>query len=186
MTPATQPITNGINLAPVETLLAGIEADSGQAKARFGAATHWRGGLRSETHITAWHLGGRRMEKNCRLAIDEPLELGGTNTALNPQEALFAAFNSCVLATYAALCTLKGIEVRELRVESEGELDLRGFLALDEETPSGYREVSCRVYLKADAPEETLRSIHEAVKKQSPNFFNLTRPVRLHDTLVLG
>lgn len=177
---------NGVNTDAVMKLIDDIRNDAGEARAGFGVTTTWKGGVRSETQVRQWKLGGRPISKRCTLAIDEPLELGGTNTAPNPQEVLLAGFNACVLATYVAICTLKGIEVEEVSVESEGELDLRGFLGLDGDTLPGYTDLTYRVRLKAAAPDEALREVHEAVKQQSPNYFNMARSIRLHDELVLA
>lgn len=177
---------NGVNADAVVKLIEDIRNDGNEARAGFGVTTTWKGGVRSETQVRQWNLGGRAIEKRFALAIDEPLELGGTNSAPNPQEVLLAGFNACVLATYVAVCTLKGIEVEEVRVESEGELDLRGFLGLDESTPAGYTDLTYRVRLKAGAPDDALREVHEVVKKQSPNYFNMARSIRLHDELMLA
>lgn len=125
----------------------------------------------------------RAIPRSFSLAVDEPLGLGGTNTAPNPQEVLLAAFNACVLATHVAVCTMKGIALRHIEIESEGELDLRGFLALDDETEPGYHDLDHRVTLSADVNDDALREIHEAVKQQSPNFFNMARAIRLRDHL---
>jgi uncharacterized OsmC-like protein len=178
---------NGINAEAVEKLLGSVQANPEKAsKMSFSAKTRWSGGVSSETEIRPAKLGGQEIARGYRLKVDEPHRLGGTDTAINPQEVLLTAFNSCVLATYVALCTFKGIEVEDITVESEGELDLRGFLALDPAVKSGYPELEYRVHCKADASEETLREIHEQVKKQSPNFFNMAEKIRLKDSLTLG
>lgn len=180
-----QPTLNGVNLEAVGRLVAAIQDQPAEAKAGFRAVTHWRGGVRSRTEVREWTLGGKALPKSWDIEVDEPLELGGTHTAPNPQEVLLAAFNACVMATYVAICTVKGIAVRSLKIESEGELDLRGFLALDDATDAGYHDLHYRVTFDADANVDALREIHEAVKRQSPNFFNMARAIRLHDTLVI-
>ncbi len=180
-TPAT---LNGVATDKVGVLLGRIAENCNHAKAGFRVTTRWHGGVRSRSHVDSWSLGGGMLPKAHLIDIDEPVELGGTDTAPNPQEALLAAFNACVMATYVAICTMKGIAVRSIEIESHGELDLHGFLALDDTTDPGYHDLHYRVTFAADAPEDALREIHEAVKRQSPNFFNMARSIRLHDTLV--
>jgi len=177
---------NGVNLEAVGRLLEGIGTRPAHAKAGFKVQTRWGGGVRSRSRVATWTLGGETLPKSHALEVDEPRELGGTDAAPNPQEVLLTAFNACVMATYVAICTMKGIAIRSLEIESEGELDLRGFLGLDETIDAGYQDLHYRVKLDAEAGAEVLREVHEGVKRQSPNFFNLARAIRLHDTLELG
>lgn len=177
---------NGVNLEAVGKLLNDIGTDRGNAMAGFRVATRWTGGVRSCSTVSQWSLGGMPLAKDHVIEVDEPRELGGTDAAPNPQEVLLTAFNACVMATYIAVATMRGIRVTMIEIESHGELDLHGFLALDETTEPGYSDLHYRVSLRAEADADELRSIHEAVKKQSPNFFNMARAIRLHDELVLG
>jgi hypothetical protein len=78
--------------------------------------TQWTGGPRSETRVSEWGLGGERFEKEYTIAIDEPEQLLGTNTAPNPQEHLLAASNACMLATFVAACAMNGIELDHVEI----------------------------------------------------------------------
>ena len=71
------------------------------------------------------------MQKDFTIRVDEPLELCGTNQFPNPQEYLLAALNACMIVGYVAACALEGITLQELRIETSGDIDLRGFLGLD-------------------------------------------------------
>ena len=59
----------------------------------------------------------------------------------------------------------------DCRIETEGELDLRGFLGLDEEVSPGYRRISYTVHLEGDGTREQFEEIHQAVMATSPNYF---------------
>ena len=63
--------------------------------------------------------------------IDEPEELGGGNAFANPQEHLLAALNACMTVGYVAQCSVRGIKLESLSIETEGDIDLRGFLGID-------------------------------------------------------
>ena len=67
-----------------------------------------------------------------KVACDEPVELCGENTAANPQELLMSALNACMMVGYVAGCAVRGIALEQLELETSGELDLRGFLGIDE------------------------------------------------------
>ena len=76
------------------------------------------------------------MPRNFTIVADEPMELLGTNTAPNPQELLMAAVNACMMVGYVCQAAIRGITLDDCRIETEGELDLRGFLGLDESGPA--------------------------------------------------
>ena len=131
-------------------------------------------------------IGDAELDRPWTISTDEPPELAGTDTAANPQELLLSALNACMMVGYAAVATLMGIELQSLEIDTQGEIDLRGFLALDESVPNGYPELRYTVRIKADATDEQLKELHAAVQATSPNFYNLAQPVPMRAELVIG
>ena len=76
-----------------------------------------------------------------------------------------------------------GAEVKE--IDTEGELDLQGFLGIDPSIRPGYDEIRYTVRIKGDGTPEQFREIHETVMRTSPNRFNLANPIRLTAELVV-
>ena len=178
--------TNGIDTAALRQLAQDVAADASKGLARFTVSTAWKGGTRTDTHVAAWHLAGRRLPKDFTLRTDEPVELLGGNTAPNPQEMLMAAYNACMTVGFVALCALEGIEIQQLRMETEGELDLRGFLGLDPAVKPGYDALRTTIHVSAKATKEQLATVLEAMKKTSPNRWNLGQPVTLQTEMVVA
>ena len=110
----------------------------------------------------------------------------GTDTAPNPQELLLSAVNACMMVGYVAQASVRGITLDSCRIETEGELDLRGFLGIDESVPAGYRRLAYTVFLEGDGTREQYEDIHQAVMATSPNYFNMSRPIRMNGSLKLG
>jgi uncharacterized OsmC-like protein len=185
MTTRTLTTINGIDTVALRRLAEEVGADAARGVARFAVTTAWKGGTRSDSHVAAWHLGGRILPRDFTLRADEPPELLGGNTAPNPQEMLMAAFNACMLVGFVALCALEGIEIRTLRLDTEGELDLRGFLGLDPSVKPGYESLRTTFRVSASATKEQLGVVLEAMKKTSPNRWNLGQPVALETELVV-
>jgi hypothetical protein len=90
-----------------------------------------------------------------------------------------AALNACITVGYVAGAAVKGITLKHIEIETSGQLDLRGFLGIEPSVKPGYDSVQVVVRIKGDGTAEQFREIHENVMKTSPNFFNLSRPVRL-------
>jgi len=185
MTIARDTMINGINTADVEQLINAVAADARAGKAGFCVATNWQSGTKTETTVSHWKFAGEPKQRSFTIRTDEPHELGGTNTQPNPQEVLMAGLNACMMVGYTALCSLKGIVLESLEIETEGELDLRGFLALDPNVKPGYQELHYTVRIKGDGTPEQFQDIHEAVMATSPNFSNLASPVKMIPRLVI-
>lgn len=186
MTTDTQPnVMNGINVDDLFALIEGVKQDTSKAKTDWRVTTTWQGQTRTRAEVTGFGLGGEQIERHFALDIDEPVELGGTNMFANPQEYLLAALNACMSVGYVAQCAVRGIRLDSLKIETEGEIDLRGFLGIDTAVAPGYESLRYTVRIKGDASEEEFAEIHKAVMATSPNFYNISRPVALQPTLVV-
>jgi len=81
---------------------------------------------------------------------------------------------------------VRGIMIESLEIETDGEIDLRGFLGIDPSVPPGYENLRYTVRIKGSGSREEFAEIHEAVMKTSPNFYNVSRPVALKPTLIVA
>ena len=185
-TRTTTHFVNGVDTELLRSAVADITADPSKAATNWRVSTRWVGGTRSDTQVTGYSIGGQDVPKDFTLKVDEPLELGGTNRHANPQEYLLAAMNACMVVGYVAGCALEGIEIEDLRIEAEGDIDLRGFLGLDAAIKPGYDEIRYTVHLRAKATPDQLERVHDAVCRTSPNRFNVANPIRLQTRLVLS
>jgi len=177
---------NGLDLKALGDVVEAIEKDAGQAKAAFEVTTRWAGQTRSESVVEGFTLGGERVSRTHKIVADEPFELLGGDSAPNPQELLMAAFNACITVGYVAGASIKGINLESLEIRTRGELDLRGFLGLSDTVPPGYEEIEYQVRIKGDGSREQSEEIHQTVLKTSPNYFNISRPIRVNATLSVG
>lgn len=177
---------NGLDVGRLRASISEIAADPKKGATQWRVSTRWKGGTRSDTHVTSYRIGGAEVRKDFTLQVDEPLEIGGTNLHANPQEYLLAALNACMTVGYVAACALEGIVIEDLRIESEGDIDLRGFLGIDAAVKPGYDEIRYTVHLKAKATPAQLERVHDVVCRTSPNRFTVAQPIRLETRLVLG
>jgi uncharacterized OsmC-like protein len=174
---------NGIDTGALEEIVREIGRDPQNAQVSFKVKTEWKGGTRSEASVDSFTLAGREIPRNYKISIDEPAELLGQNSAPNPQEVLMAALNACVMVGYVAGAAINGITLEKLEIETMGDLDLRGFLGLDESVKPGYDSISYIVRIKGNGTAEQFNTIHENVMRTSPNYFNISKPVRIEAKL---
>ena len=144
--PSAPPV-NGIDLEAVEEMVASIRTNARCGTAGFRVKTQWKGQTRSESTVESFTCAGEPIPRSFTIAADEPKALLGTDTAPNPQELLLSAVNACMMVGYVAQAAIRGIILDECRIETEGELDLRGFLGLDDDVPPGYRRINYTVFL---------------------------------------
>jgi uncharacterized OsmC-like protein len=178
-------VLNGIDTDGVKALIGHVAQDTANAVTRWHVTSFWKGGTRSDTKVSGYGFGKEHIKKDFTIQIDEPTELGGTNQFANPQEYLLAAMNACMLVGYVVGCSMEGVELEELRIETEGDIDLRGFLGLDPSVKPGYDEISYTVHIKGNGTPEQFRKVHETVCATSPNRFNIANAIKLNSKLVV-
>jgi uncharacterized OsmC-like protein len=179
----SKPPVNGIDLQALEEVVEAIGQDPTQGVVGFRVKTRWAGQTRSESTVEGYDIASKHVDRRFTIAADEPHELLGTNTAPNPQELLMSAVNACMMVGYVAQAAVRGIKLDACTIETDGELDLRGFLGLDDKVPPGYRKINYSVTMKGDGTREQYEEIHRAVQATSPNFFNMARPIEMNGRL---
>ena len=86
---------------------------------------------------------------------------------------------------YVAQCAVRGITLESLSIETNGDIDLRGFLGIDPAVPPGYERLRYTVRIKGSGTKEQFAEIHNAVMATSPNFYNLSQAVTLKPALIV-
>jgi len=174
---------NGIDVDALGQVVEEVTKDPAKGVVGFKVTSAWKGQTLSQSTVESYSIGGETVPRKFTMMVDEPFELLGTNTAPNPQEMLMAALNACMMVGYVAGAAVNGITLDSVEIETHGELDLRGFLGIDETVKPGYDEVHYTVRIKGDGTPEQFQAIHETVMKTSPNYFNVSHPIKMDATL---
>ena len=177
---------NGLDLEAIGQSIAAIEEDASRALISFDVTTRWAGQCRTETLVEGYTRAGERIARKHRILIDEPVELLGEDSAANPQEMLMAAVNACMAVGYVAGAAVRGIRLDSVEIRTTGTLDVRGFFGLSDEVPVGYPQIDYEVRISGDGSPAEFEEIHQTVMKTSPNYFTLSRPVRMNGSLKVG
>ncbi len=148
---------NEVDIAAVGDLASAIRDEPANAATVWRSTVDWEGGFRSRSV-------SRDFEP---VPSDEPAALGGDDTAPNPVEQLLGAFGNCLAVGYAANATGAGIELKSLRIELEGDLDLHTFLGL-RDGHAGFENISAKVSIDSNATEEQIEALHQKVVATSP------------------
>ncbi len=170
---------NGIDRDALFSTIEAIKAAPSKASCKFYSTSTWQNGTVSSCKISRYTLGGVDIPQDYTLTADEPAALLGADSAPNPQMLLYAALSACVLNTFVVNAAARGIAIEELAFDLEGELDLRGFLGIDESINPGYDELTLVCRVRGNGTREQYQACLDAGTRYSPNFQSLTKPVNV-------
>lgn len=182
MSTTTHETRNGGDVTQLVETVGAIQNDPDLATFRFRASTTWLGGGHSRTSIGGFWGAGQQDASRTEPFIldgDEPPVLLGRNNAPNAVETVLHALASCLAVGFVYNAAAKGIEVRSLDFDLEGELDLHGFLGLSEQTRPGYQAIRVTYRVDADAPDDQIDELCRYVQKTSPVLDIITNPVEV-------
>lgn len=81
---------------------------------------------------------------------------GGSGLEACSGDMLLEALVACAGVTLKAVATSIGVQLRAAHVRAEGDLDVRGTLAVDRHAPVGFREIRLSFEIESDADREQL------------------------------
>ena len=176
-------IVNGINTDRIIELATNMTQDENFGKFRFRVDNQWISGSRSCTSIKDFYAGGdERTERAQPLTVeaDQPVYLGGQNSAPNAVEHYLNSLTSCLSTTLVAHASVQGIPLEELEISAEGQMDARGFFGVSDDVNRGYTSINVDIKAKGSTDEETLRElasyspVYEMVSRGIPVELNIT------------
>lgn len=180
--PAKAPSVNALNGIDVERLMSTIDAvrdNAALGNFKFRARSQWLEGGHSRTTITDFDAAGQTHRHNKPFVVetDEPIALLGGDRAPSPVVYLLHSLAGCLAASIAYHASARGIAVEQIETQLEGDIDLRGFLGLDETVRPGYKQIRVKMRIKADCPADKLKEIGQLGPQYSPVYNVITSAI---------
>ena len=107
---------------------------------------------------------------------------GGSGQAACSGDMLLEALVACAGVTLNAVATALGIELKDARLEAEGDLDFRGTLGLSKEVPVGFQDIRLQFILDTTASEEQLATLLRLTERYCVVYQTLAHPPALSVT----
>lgn len=101
---------------------------------------------------------------------------GGDGSWACSGEMVLEALVACAGVTLRAVATALNIEIRGGTVSAEGDLDFRGTLGVDRETPVGFRAVRLSFELETSADAESLATLKKLTERYCVVYQTLIKP----------
>lgn len=142
--------------------------------------------MRASTRL----VGGTQVAANVRklpqFFVDEPAELGGTNTGPNPVELLLVALGACQEIAYSLFAPMMGIELDSVAIELKGQIDLRGAFGVDESVPAGFQKIWYETRIESKADPQAIQRLIRMVESGCPTLDTLKRPMEIVGSVLLN
>jgi uncharacterized OsmC-like protein len=109
--------------------------------------------------------------------------VGGPGTAACSGDLLLGALAACAQLTCQLVATAMGIPFEEIRVEVDGEMDLRGTLGVSKDVPVGFQDIHARFDIRApEATAEQLALLKEKTEQYCVVLQTLKQPPAIRST----
>ena len=174
---------NNINVAGLSEYTNEVKESTVEGSASYGIELEWVSGTKMNVKTKNMTLGNHKLIRDFNFTVDEPNQLLGVNSAPNPAEYLLGGMAACMAVTFMAGATAMNIEIDMLKLEIDGDLDLQGFLGINEDTNPGFPELKFIFNVKGNGTTAQYNKLIERVQKHSPNFNTIKNEVSVIGTL---
>lgn len=176
----TVPLVNGVDTERLREIIEAVGRDVTYADFQFRADNEWLSGARNRSTIGPFRSGGVEDKTRHRVFIfdaDEPMPLLGDDEGANPTEALLHALAACLTTSLVYHAAVKGVTVYRVESHLEGDLDVRGFLGMDENVRNGFQQIRVNMDVECDGGREQVQQLIETAQQRSPVFDMVTNSV---------
>lgn len=157
-------------------------------KVTFNMKSRSSGGLAVTTRTGPLTQNGQADDSRSgkfSLVSDEPVALLGTDTGVSPAEYALKALAGCYAVTLTSMAASQGIELDGLELDLNFDIDLNGFLGIDDTVRKGAQAIRVDVKLdSASASREQLEALVNDLPSHSPLHDTLANPVNVSAQLV--
>jgi len=171
---------NGLDLQQMTDTVAALKDNPSLAHFEFRACNRWVNGGENRSTIQGFYGAGMEDESRSEpfeFTNGEPPVLLGGNEGANPVEFLLHALAGCVTTTTVLHAAARGIQIKSLSTELDGNIDVQGLLDLDDSVPVGYEQIRIRMHIEADCSDEELDDLLAFARNHSPVCNTVCRPV---------
>jgi len=111
--------------------------------------------------------------------------VGGSGTAACSGDLLLGALAACAQLTCQLVAAAMGIPIEHIRVDVEGEMDLRGTLGISKDVPVGFQDIHARFDISApEATPEQLATLKEKTEQYCVVMRTLMQPPAIRTSWV--
>ena len=123
-----------------------------------------------------------RFEGNVRqfsIAVDEPENFGGKDSAPTPVEYILAGYAGCLNVVVNLIAKEMGFTIKSLEINITGDINPEKLLGISVKERAGFKSLNIQLDINSDATKDMLQKLLIQVKERCPVNDNLanTTPV---------
>ncbi len=178
-------VDNGVNVAALLEARTALEAAPEAAQFKWRASCEWVEGVHSRSTIEGFFGLGEEQKHSRSFMIDadHPPQFAATDKGVTPVEIVLSGLASCLTAGVAAVAQNRGIQLRSVKANIEGDMDLAGILGIDADVRNGFKSIRVAFDIDADATSEEIAALVAQSQKRSAVFDIITNPCAVNVTV---
>jgi uncharacterized OsmC-like protein len=169
---------NGVNVEALLGAREAVTAAPAAAQFTFSATNEWIGGVHSRSTIQEFFGLGEAQSHRQPYSVDtdHPEIFAAPDNGPTPVELVLMGLAGCLTAGVASVAQNRGIQLRSVKATVAGDMDMAGILGIDPEVRNGFKGISVRYEIDADASKEELQGVVAQSQKRSAVFDVVTNP----------
>jgi len=174
-------IDNGVNVQALLDARGVLAGAPEAAQFTWRASSRWENGVHSTTKIQNFFGLGEEQSHKTETVFDadHPAVFAAEDNGITPIEYLLVGLASCLTAGVASVAQNRGIQLRSVESQVEGNHDIRGILGVDADVRNGFNDIKVTFTIDADASQEEIEALVAQSQKRSAVFDALTNPTEV-------
>jgi uncharacterized OsmC-like protein len=171
-------VNNGVNVGALLEAREVLRGAPEAAKFKWRASCKWQNGTHSVSTVQNFFGLGEEQTHRSKFEFkaDHPEIFASEDLGATPVELVLVGLASCLTAGVAAVAQNRGIQLRSVEAELEGDMDIQGILGIDSDVRNGYDGIRVRFNVDADASQEDIEALVAQSQKRSAVYDVITNP----------
>ena len=181
MTDSSPTIDNGVNVQALLDARDALTKAPQAAQFKWRAACEWKNGTHSHSTVESFFgLGAEQNRKTTfKFDADHPEVFASEDKGATPVEFVLVGLASCLTAGVAAVAQNRNIQLKSVTATIEGDMDLAGILGIDSEVRNGFKGITVKYKIDADAKQEDIEALVAQSQKRSAVYDIVTNPTNV-------
>ncbi len=174
-------VNNGVNVQALLDARDALTKAPQAAQFKWRAVCEWKNGTHSHSTVESFYgLGAEQNRKTTfNFDADHPEVFASEDKGATPVELVLVGLASCLTAGIAAVAQNRNIQLKSVSATIEGDMDLAGILGIDSDVRNGFKGITVKYKIDADAKPEDIEALVAQSQKRSAVYDIVTNPTNV-------
>jgi uncharacterized OsmC-like protein len=174
-------VDNGVNVQALLDARTALTDAPQAAQFKWRATCEWQKGTHSRSVVEGFYgLGAEQHHRRSfTFDADHPEVFASEDKGATPVEIVLVGLASCLTAGIASVAQMRGIQLRSVKAELEGGMNLQGILGIDGDVRNGFDGIKVRYKIDADATPDEIKALVAQSQKRSAVYDIVTNPTNV-------